>query len=147
LITIFTITFSLIITTLFRRVALYRAQEGTATIAELEQYQASSSLLGALKAMWSLRSFTYVSLYSISCWFWYYLGSQGTTYEYELVKSDAKTRFKVGYPSSNATSIFSSTSGSTDIDISNVNSQFPANYDITTQNSGSDLSGAVLVPH
>jgi hypothetical protein len=96
--------------------------------------------------MWSLRSFTYISLYLVSCWFWYYLGSQATTYEYELVMSGPKKWFHVAYPSSDAQSVFNSSLGSNDVVISNVNAHFLANYAIASASSGADLSGAVLVP-
>jgi hypothetical protein len=55
--TAFTIVFVLIISTLMRRLALWKAQQGE-SVAQLEQYQVSISLPSTLKTIWSLRAFS-----------------------------------------------------------------------------------------
>lgn len=107
LVTLFTILFVSIISTLLRRYALWKAERG-ATVAELEQYQASVSLPSTLKAIWSLRAFTITSIGLLFLWGWYYAGSQAIQREYALVDSDAFRHINLTYLSSSAASALDS---------------------------------------
>jgi hypothetical protein len=79
--------------TMVRRWALYKAQEG-AYLAELEQLQASTSLPSTAKMIWSLRRFGIVSSGLLFLWSFYYLGSQACKLEYSL--ADSKPYHKTG---------------------------------------------------
>lgn len=122
---------------------------GSATVTELEQYQASGSLPGTLNAIWSLRSFNLVSACLVFCWSWYYLGSQATAYEYVLAMSTPSTHFPIALPSHGASSIFLDKAGRDDVVTTNVGSQFLTSYGQFSNSwghSGADQNGAVLVP-
>ncbi|KEF58329.1 uncharacterized protein A1O9_06255 [Exophiala aquamarina CBS 119918] len=103
--TIFTIIFILIVSTTVRRFALWRAEKG-ATIGELEQLHASISLPATLKAIWSLRAFTFTSLGLVFVWTWYYAGSQASTREYSYQDSSPLQQVDVAFLGSQATSAF-----------------------------------------
>ncbi|ETI26582.1 hypothetical protein G647_03360 [Cladophialophora carrionii CBS 160.54] len=104
--TIFTIIFIVIVSTTVRRYALWKAEKG-ATIGEIEQLHASISLTATLKAIWSLRRFTFTGLALIFVWSWYYVGSQATTREYSYRDSDSHTTQLVAFLDSKAVSPFS----------------------------------------
>lgn len=96
--TAFTILFVTIITTLFKRFTLWRAQRGDASVATLEQYQASVSLPSTLKIAISLNAFTLRSLGLIFIWCFYYLGSQASSREFTLKASKPYAHFPVWVP-------------------------------------------------
>ena len=103
--TIFTIIFIVIISTAVRRYALWKAERG-ATIGEIEQLQASISLTATLRAIWSLRTFTFTSLGLIFVWAWYYVGSQAASKEYLYRDSDSFSTQYVGFLGPQARSPF-----------------------------------------
>lgn len=103
--TIFTIIFILIVSTTVRRIALWRAEKG-ATIGELEQLHASISLPATLKAIWSLRAFTFTSLGLVFLWTWYYAGSQASPREYSYQDSSPLRQVDVAFLGSQAKSAF-----------------------------------------
>ena len=127
------------------------AQEG-ATVAKLEQLQASISLPGTLKAIWSLRTFTSrTSAALIIIWGWFYLGSQATTSEYEYRTSGSYQKMQMAYYSPQKPSLFFSEHSVVkvpDVTLSNLNSMF------NTFSLGSslgkpqsyDLNGAARIP-
>lgn len=84
--TAFTIAFVTIMSTMVRRWALYKAQEG-AYLGELEQLQASISLPSTAKMIWSLRRWGFTSIGLLFLWCFYYLGSQACKLEYALADS------------------------------------------------------------
>jgi len=86
MVTAFTIIFVTIISTLVRRYALWKAQEG-AYVSELEQLQGSISLPSTFKLIISLRAFTLTSAALVSVWSFYYLGSQASKREFQKVSS------------------------------------------------------------
>jgi hypothetical protein len=73
--------------TMVRRWALYKAQEG-AYLGELEQLQASISLPSTAKMIWSLHRYGFMSIGLLFVWIFYYLGSQACKLEYSLVDSE-----------------------------------------------------------
>lgn len=87
LITLFTVVFVTIISTLLRRYALYKAQRGS-YVSELEQLQGSISAVSTLRLIWSLRAFTSTSAALVVVWTFYYLGSQANKRELTPVNSD-----------------------------------------------------------
>lgn len=103
--TIFTIIFILIVSTTVRRFALWRAEKG-ATIGELEQLHASISLPATLKAIWSLRAFSFTSLGLIFVWCWYYAGSQASPREYSYHDSSPLQHVNVSFLGPQAKSAF-----------------------------------------
>jgi hypothetical protein len=129
------------------------AQEG-ATVAKLEQLQASISLPGTLKAIWSLRTFTSrTSAALIIIWAWFYLGSQATTSEYEYRTSGSYHKMQMAYYSPKKPSLFFSEHSVVkvpDVTLSNLNSMY------NTFSLGSsirlfkpqkyDLNGAARIP-
>lgn len=152
--TIFTVVFILIITIVVRRLALYKAQEG-ATVAKLEQLQASISLPGTLKAIWSLRAFTSrTSAILLMIWGWFYLGSQATTSEYEYRNSDAFWNVPIAFFSPEKSSLFFSNhsrASVSQIQLSNINSMYnifslDSSGDASTP-APADLNGAVKLPY
>ncbi|KEF51049.1 uncharacterized protein A1O9_12899 [Exophiala aquamarina CBS 119918] len=86
MVTAFTIIFVTIMSTLVRRYALWKAQEG-AYVSELEQLQGSISLPSTFKLIISLRAFTLTSVALVSVWSFYYLGSQACKREFQKVSS------------------------------------------------------------
>lgn len=103
--TIFTIIFILIVSTTVRRFALWRAEKG-ATIGEIEQLHASISLPATLKAIWSLRAFTFTSLGLVFVWTWYYAGSQASSREYSYQDSSPLRQVDVAFLGPQAKSAF-----------------------------------------
>lgn len=95
MVTLFTIIFVTIMSTLVRRYALWKAQEG-AYVSELEQLQGSISLPSTFKLIISLRAFTLTSAALVSVWSFYYLGSQASKREFQKVSS-ARFHKMVGY--------------------------------------------------
>jgi hypothetical protein len=106
LLTAFTILFVTIMTTMVRRWALYKAQQG-AYLVELEQLQASISLPSTLKMIWSFRRFSKLSFGLVFVWCFYYLGSQAQKLEYSLVNSRPTFEVKAAWPKNNISSTFS----------------------------------------
>ena len=98
MVTAFTIIFVTIMSTLVRRYALWKAQEG-AYVSELEQLQGSISLPSTFKLIISLRAFTLTSAALVSVWSFYYLGSQASKREFQKVSS-ASFHKMVGYTGS-----------------------------------------------
>lgn len=86
LVTIFTIIFVTIISTLVKRYALYKAQRG-AFVSDLEQLQGSVSMVSTLKLVWSLRSWSRQSIILCLIWCFYYLGSQASKREFAIADS------------------------------------------------------------
>ena len=84
--TLFTVCFLVIAATLFKRLALWKAQRG-ATLAELELLQASVSPTSTLRVMFSLRMFKITSLAMAATWIWYYAGSQAAQREFTIKSS------------------------------------------------------------
>ena len=84
--TLFTVCFLVIAATLFKRLALWKAQRG-ATLAELELLQASVSPTSTLRVMFSLRMFKITSLAMAATWIWYYAGSQAAQRELTIRNS------------------------------------------------------------
>ncbi|TKA77919.1 hypothetical protein B0A49_05466 [Cryomyces minteri] len=147
--TAFTILFVTTMTTLLKRFALWRAQRGDASVATLEQYQASVSLPSTLKAALSLRAFTLRSLGLILVWCFYYLGSQASSREFTLVSSDPYEIFPVWVPKLNASQHFSN--GVPPMDLATINSVLMK--DLVTASTPSpgnlpryDLRGNPFVP-
>jgi hypothetical protein len=139
------------IATLVKRYALWKAQEG-ATIAELEQYQASISLPSTIKMIVLLRVFSFASFALVFIWSWYYLGSQAVSREYTFQVSSRKIHTHLIFPSAEVPSQFLNTSGLETVDLSDLNSFFNsamnsaggANGKISVD--GSDLEGNAIVP-
>lgn len=137
-----------------RRLALYKAQEG-ATIAKLEQLQASISLPGTLKAIWSLRTFGRTSAALLVVWAWFYLGSQATTSEYNFVAYTGGPRtVPMAYFNFHRPSIFSTTADVPDTTLTNLNSLvnvLTAHSNALTYNgvypARYDINGAALLPY
>lgn len=152
--TIFTVVFVLIITTLVRRLALFMAQEGSATVAKLEQLQASISLPGTLKAIWSLRSFGRTSCILLFVWGWFYLGSQAVTSEYKYKTSAAHRKVPMAYFSTERPSLFyanGSPAVVSSLDISTINAMYSVFSTVSathgTSEAAYDLNGAAKVPY
>lgn len=101
LVTAFTIVFVTIMSTLVKRLALYRAQQG-ATVSDLEQLQASISLPSTIKTVFSLRKFTVSSAALVAVWSFYYLGSQSSKREYGYVASGPYHYIRAVYPTHDA---------------------------------------------
>ena len=87
LVTLFTIIFVTVISTLVRRFALYKAQQG-ATVSKLELLQSSISLPKTLTLIWSLRAFSFTGLGLTIIWSYYYIGSQAVSRELAYHDSD-----------------------------------------------------------
>lgn len=143
-------------TTLMRRLALWKAQRG-AYLADLEQLQASISLPSTIKMVWSLRAFTFTSVALVVIWSFYYLGSQASKLEYRFVESRPFKTLPAAYMDPNSPSFFSSSDTGTDsASIESLNVQLVAAMvygqpvDQDTQDNqatrGYDASGNALVP-
>lgn len=104
-VTAFTIVFITIMSTVTRRLALYKAQQG-AYISDLEQLQASVSLPSVIKMVFYLRKFTKFSFMLVGFWCFYYLGSQAAKREYAYAPSDPFKDMQAAYPNSNGTTIY-----------------------------------------
>src|ERR1700760_3498665 len=111
----------MIITTFLKRLTLWRAQRG-ANVRTLEQYQASMSLPGTFKIIWSLRSWTATSIALVAIWSFYYVGSQASQREFLLQKQAENTDFYVLVPKMTTASIFMQ--GFADGEVANVNTLF-----------------------
>jgi hypothetical protein len=157
---LFTIIFMTMIATLVRRYALWKAQEG-ATIAELEQYQASTSLPNTVKMIVLLRVFNLSSLVLIFIWSWYYLGSQAVSREFKFQLSAKKVHTQLIFPSAEVPSAFQDSSDLDTVDFSDMGSFFTqavvfyVEYGANGGDkggrdkgrvAGSDLSGNALLP-
>lgn len=103
--TIFTIVFLVIAGTMFKRLALWRAQKG-AKLSDLELYQASISPASTLRMIASLRIFSLKSLLVASVWVFYYIGSQASIYELSLKNSFKPQPFPIAMLGANAKSPF-----------------------------------------
>jgi hypothetical protein len=106
---LFTIIFGTTVATLVKRYALWKAQEG-ATIAKLEQYQASTSLPSTVKTIITLRSWTFTSVGLVMVWSFYYLGSQAVQREYTYQISSHAEDTRVFFRSAQASSFFGKSS-------------------------------------
>lgn len=84
-------------TTMTRRFALYRAQEG-AYINDIEQLQASISLPSTIKIVFTLRKFTAGSALLVVVWSFYYLGSQASKREYTYALANRTQTWQMAYP-------------------------------------------------
>ncbi|KAK5050769.1 hypothetical protein LTR84_003328 [Exophiala bonariae] len=154
MVTAFTIIFVTIMSTLVRRYALWKAQEG-AYVPELEQLQGSISLPSTFKLIISLRAFTLTSVALVSVWSFYYLGSQASKREFEQVSS-AKFHKMVGYTGgpdylSGLNPAFVSDPDSQPFSIKRVDSDFwfaMAWSDQVQQPNrwGTDSAGSALIP-
>lgn len=105
LITLFTIIFVTIISTVVKRYALYKAQEG-AYLTELEQLQGSVSLPSTLKLILSLRSYSVMSCVLVATWSFYYLGSQAAKEEYQATLSEPYSKQYAMVQRADASSLF-----------------------------------------
>jgi hypothetical protein len=153
LVTLFTIIFMTTIATLVKRYALWKAQEG-ATIAELEQYQASISLPSTIKMIVMLRVFNLASFGLVFIWSWYYLGSQAVSREFTFQLSSRKIHTSLIFPSAEVPSAFVNATGLDSVALTDTNSLF--NDALTSvyggsngkKNpvSGSDLAGNAILP-
>lgn len=104
-VTVFTIVFITIMTTVTRRLALYKAQQG-AYISDLEQLQASVSLPAVIKMVFYLQKFTKFSFMLVGFWCFYYLGSQAARREYAFAPSDSFKDMLGAYPNGNGFTLF-----------------------------------------
>lgn len=102
-VTAFTIVFITIMTTVTRRLALYKAQQG-AYMSDLEQLQASVSLPSVIKMVFYLQKFSVFSFMLVGFWSFYYLGSQAARREYRLEASEPFKTMMGAYPNDNLTS-------------------------------------------
>ena len=148
--TIFTIFFILIIATSVRRLALFKAERG-ATVAELEQYQASISLPSTFRAIWSLRAFTFTSLALVFVWSWYYAGSQAAQREYAYHDSHSFRDYPIAFLGPDAISPFEdgTYANYSVVKRTDMTAQFhiysqKTKYGLFTD--GSDLFGSPLTP-
>lgn len=130
--------------TLVRRLALYRAQQG-ATVSDLEQLQASISLPSTIKTVFSLRKFTISSAALVVVWSFYYLGSQSSKREYGYVESTPYHHIRAVYPTNDAPIVDFYKRSETDY----LNRRLVAAVSYGTSNAeiqGQDLDGYVLIP-
>jgi hypothetical protein len=149
---LFTIIFGTIIATLVKRYALWKAQEG-ATIAKLEQYQASISLPGTLKTIVSLRSWTLTSVCLVLLWSFAYLGSQAVQHEYTYQLASSALATRVFFRSAQAPSFFQNSSGLKSdpivnvLGLSSINSMLLSSaVTMGTPSSRSDMYSQPIVP-
>jgi hypothetical protein len=145
LVTLFTIIFVTIIATLVKRYALWKAQLG-AKVADLEQYQASTSLPSTLKMIVLLRAFHWMSLLLVFTWSWYYLGSQAVSREYVFQVSSSYYNTRIFYQSTETPSIFQNLSSLTSPDVITANSIYNVNYNSATGTGASDIYGSAVIP-
>lgn len=120
------------IATLFKRFALWKAQEG-ATVAELEQYQASISLPGTLKMIVLLRAFSWTSVGLVLLWSWFYLGSQAVSREYAKADSRRFNHTTLIFPNPEAPSVFQGSKEPSNMQVTVVNSAFMAVMQVNSQ--------------
>jgi hypothetical protein len=111
--------------TLMKRYTLWKAQQG-ATIAELEQYQASISLPNTLKMIVLLRAFSWASLVLVFIWVFYYLGSQAVSREYTFQSMGTHPNIKtnLAFLSGSAPSAFNASLQLSNINASRINIAF-----------------------
>lgn len=121
--TIFTILFLVIMGTMFKRFALYKAQRG-AKLSELELLQASTSPASTLRMIASLRIFTWKSFLIAFIWVWYYAGSQASIYELSLKNSFEPQPYPVAVLGPNALSPFEDGTWSQYTAVSKLNSSY-----------------------
>jgi hypothetical protein len=139
------------VATLVKRYALWKAQEG-ATIAELEQYQASISLPSTIKMIVLLRVFSFASFALVFIWSWYYLGSQAVSREYTFQESARKTHTNLIFPNAEVPSQLQNASSLQSVDWSDINSLFNSAYDNSggtnskTSVGGTDIGGNAVLP-
>ena len=88
-----------------RSLALFKEQKGE-SVAQLESFQESVSLPSTVKTIWSLRDFTLTSLYLVLVWCFYYLGSQASQREFELVDWNPCRNMNAGLVSSLVPCVF-----------------------------------------
>lgn len=132
--------------TLVRRLALYKAQEG-ATISDLEQLQASISLPSTIKMILSLRKFTKFSAALMAVWSFYYLGSQSNKREYGYAPSNPYHRIRAVYPTNDAGYLVDFSSNSSNIEYLNQLFKESLNWWISKNAiKGIDNNGRVLIP-
>jgi hypothetical protein len=115
------------VATLVKRFTLWKAQKG-ATVAELEQFQASISLPGTLKMVVLLRAFTWASAFLVCIWTFYYLGSQAVSREYtfQSMGTQSRTNFELAFLSSGAPSSFTPIGQLSPVNTSRINVEFSA---------------------
>jgi hypothetical protein len=135
------------IATLVKRFTLWKAQKG-ATVAELEQYQASISLPSTLKMIVLLRAFSWASLALVSIWTFYYLGSQAVSreYTYQSLGTQSRTEMNLTFLSSDAPSAFSFPAQLSSVNVSRINSAFSVALLEPPQQQGLDYNLAILTP-
>ena len=145
LVTLFTIIFVTTISTVVKRFALYKAQIG-ASVASLEQYQASVSLPSSLKMIVLLRAWNWTSLLLIFVWSWYYLGSQAAQREYSYrVSSSAKNTVLIS-PSAQVPSDFENAAKVTPMRLAEINAEFITAYGYLSGGFGYDIYNAAIPP-
>ncbi|KAJ9656988.1 hypothetical protein H2198_004588 [Neophaeococcomyces mojaviensis] len=138
--TIFTIFFLAIMGTLFRRLALWKAQRG-AHLADLELLQASVSPTSTLRVMWSLRRFTLASFAVASAWIWYYVGSQAAVQEFRLRDTFDPQEHRIAILNADAPSPFED--GSWDDYTQIQKTDMTSMFHVYSQKSKGETSGAV----
>jgi hypothetical protein len=131
------------IATLVKRFALWKAQDG-ATIAQLEQLQASTSLPSTIKMVFLLRAINWMSLALIFIWAWYYLASQAAQREYTYQTSDKYHQSNLTYGNPKAPSAF--LRNLTDVELANINAAFLFAGIGHNPINGADINGAPLIP-
>jgi hypothetical protein len=109
--------------TLFKRFALWKAQEG-ATVAELEQYQASTSLPSTVKMVVLLRAFSWTSAGLVLLWSWFYLGSQAVSREFAYRDSGPYDNTILMSPDAEVLSLFQLATEPTAIELVPINAAF-----------------------
>jgi hypothetical protein len=123
-----TIIFVTTMATVLRRFTLWKATRGSATIAQLEQYQASISLPATLKMIVLLRAVNWGSLALVLIWCWYYLGSQAAGREYVYQTSGSfKKNSLVLFANPNSSSLFQGPRP-TNSQLASINGQWMAAY-------------------
>jgi hypothetical protein len=139
------------IATLVKRYTLWRAQKG-ATLAQLEQWQASISLPSTIKMIFLLKAFTWTSAGLVFIWSWYFLGSQAVSREYTLRTSARYRDQRLIFPNAESPSAFQS-AGETPLDfqtIFGINQQFFQAYVFWNGENndywGADGSGVATIP-
>jgi hypothetical protein len=132
--------------TLMKRYTLWKAQQG-ATVAELEQYQASDSLPNTLKMIVLLRAFSWASFVLVFIWVFYYLGSQAVSREYtfQSMGTHAKANTNLAFLSSSAPSAFNTTLQPSNIDMSRINVAFSTAL-LESGPVGQDRNFAATIP-
>jgi hypothetical protein len=116
------------IATLLKRFTLWKAQTGEATVAELEQYQASISLPSTLKMIVLLRAFSWTSVGLVLLWSWYYLGSQAVSREYTLQQSPKHKPANLVFINPEAPSPFHNTEPISPGELYQINAYFTSSF-------------------